>query len=401
MKQRESDAEPAMTRPGNVAFFFWLLPIPIITLWTLWQLTQPNMNNAGYLLPAFAIVAVVAVAIAALVIGALTRTAGASLLGVVLSVPVAFVLGSVTIDQLQTHAETEPQSRTGPKYAEMANMIPILVGGNKEAIANAIRERKEFTVPWMMCVLAHDAQGPDGKVFGAVKHHAVSLQALLQITDVVVELDFAPEVAQASLSLAFQGMAKRDGLAHLPAWTKLWDKAHGFKNGKVIAFDTTYDVEQDSCNWGSTAQLANDLVSTWGDAGINAWIATGHTFVEQQRTIVLHGATEPATLENIVASGASIGAPSLPPDGPDATWTPLLSSYVELLQNTVLAKEEPQQAVKLLAAYKKLVPPSPQRGDDMHAACTRFQAAKVQSEPGLPDRQEAVIAFQKLLCTAG
>lgn len=91
---------------GHVpAFFFWLLPIPVATLWTLWKLTQPNMNNAGYVLPALSIALVLGVFIAALVVALVTRTAGASLLGALASVPVAFAVGSITISQAQTQGQ--------------------------------------------------------------------------------------------------------------------------------------------------------------------------------------------------------------------------------------------------------------------------------------------------------
>lgn len=386
------------------AFFFWLLPIPLATLWTLWKLTQPNMNNAGYVMPALSIAVVLGVFIAALVTGLLTRTAGASLLGALASVPVAFAVGSITLSQAQTQPDTQPeaqaQSRPGPKYTEMTNMLPVLLGANKEAIAHAIRHRKSFTVPWMMCVLALDVQGVDGKVFGASGKQAVSMQGLLQVAEAVVALDLPLEVKQSSLTLAFQGMVRRDALSYLPAWAKLWDQAHGSKNGKTIAFGYLPNLEDDRCNWSSTRELAVDLVSTWGDEGINAWIATGHTFVEEQRKVVLHGAKQPATLENIVGSGVTYGPPYLPLNGPGSNDHPLLSSYVEMLQSTVL-RDDPQRAVKLLATYQKLVRPTPEGRAEMRAACKRFHAAAPAADAHSQLHwQAAVKAFQQRLCTA-
>ena len=149
MTNRKSQNGPLVPKKAWIAFFFWLFPIPLVTLWTLWKLTQPNMNNAGYLLPAFAIVSVLGVTIAALIIGALTRTAGASFMGVLVSVPVAFALGSVTINRFETAQQSRPdlawQSRTGPKYAEMTNMIAVLLGGDRAATAHAIRERAHLS----------------------------------------------------------------------------------------------------------------------------------------------------------------------------------------------------------------------------------------------------------------
>lgn len=305
-----------MAGNASIAFFFWLTPLPIATLCTLWQLTQPNMNNAGYVLPAFAIVMVLAVTIAALAVGALTRTAGASLMGVLMSVPVAFMTGSAAVNLLedgqQSRAKTQPLGRTGPKYVEMTRMIPILLSGNKSTIAHAVAQRKLFTVPWMMCVLAHDAEGDDGRIFGEGKNNAVSVAALLQITETVIEMNLAREVEQSSLSLAFQGMVRRNALKQLPAWIGLWDKAHQFENAKTVAFDTMYSEDQDNCNWGSTSQLADDLVEAWGDDGINVWIATGHTFVEGQREIVLRGAKQVATFNNIIAKGVKFEKKELP-----------------------------------------------------------------------------------------
>ena len=402
------DPEPQPADPGTIAFLFWLLPIPIITLWTVWKMSEPYNSNSGYILPALAIGSLLATTIAALVVGALTRTAGASFLGVLASVPVAFAVGVVVIKLSEPRpASSSPQSRTGPKHAELAGMMPVLLGTDQVSIARAIRERESFAIPWMMCMLAQDFDGVDGKRpgkalgSGANDGFAVSTPALMQITEAVVGLDLAPEVEQASLALAFQGMARRDGLAYLPAWTALWDKAHQSKNGKTIALDTTYREDEAGCDWESTRQLVDDLIAAWGDKGINAWIATGHTFVQEQRTLVLHGATEPATLDNIVASGAKIGPSHPPSDDPEAQWDPLFPSYAEILEKMLFSSDKPQRAVDLLGAYRKLVPASPQRRDDMRTACARFAVAKANAGPGLPERDQAVMAYEKLVCNAG
>ena len=401
------DPEQHPASPATIAFVFWLLPIPIITLWTIWKMSEPYNSNSGYILPALALGSLLATTIAALVVGALTRTAGASFLGVLVSLPVAFAVGALVIKLAESKpASSSPQKRSGPKYTELASMIPALLGTDQASIARAIRERESFTIPWMMCMLAHDVDGVDGKPSGKAdgsgpnEGFAVSTPALLQITDAVVGLDLAPEVEQVSLALAFQGMAKRDGLAYLPTWTALWDKAHQSTNGSTIVLDTRYSEEEAGCDWESTRQLADDLITAWGDIGINAWIATGHTFVQEQRTLVLHAATEPATLENIVASGAKIGPSHPPADEPEAQWDPLFASYAEILEKMVFSSDKPQRAVDLLAAYRKLVPDSPQRRDDMRTACALFALAKAKAEPGLPERDQAVMAYERLVCSA-
>lgn len=46
MTNRKSQNGPLVPKKAWIAFFFWLFPISLVTLWTLWKLTQPNTATA-------------------------------------------------------------------------------------------------------------------------------------------------------------------------------------------------------------------------------------------------------------------------------------------------------------------------------------------------------------------
>lgn len=381
-----------MRKRSIVALVCWALTLPAATVWMLGELEKP-MNN-GYLMPFIAIGIAIAILVGAVVFGALTRTIGASLLGTLLGVPLAFGTGSALIEK----ASRDREALIAAENAELKIMIAALRSQDKAALGAALARRKLVTVPRFMCVIAADAGNSEADAFGDEKPFVISAATLIAAAESVAGMNLPQDEKEASLAQAFKGIANREALDQLPAWIGLWDKAKGGKNGREIAFSTRYSEDRRGCDWGSTSAIAKQLTETWGDKGILAWLATGHTFVEGQRQVVLHGLKEPATLEAVVARGVRYGPPYAPVNGPDEE--PRFASFADKLKHDLRYGEKPEQAVDLLAAYRKFVPSSKEGQAEMALECAEFQAERADMSPkSLQGREKQVAAFEKLLCS--
>jgi hypothetical protein len=376
----------AFTR-SQILFVGWMLAFPVVTLIAMWFFDQPHSETVRYLAPLIVLAVIVGVTVAALVIGAATGTKRVSTIGLLVGVPVSFVLAIVVGGAIGGYRDAVVEKEN----AEIRKMLPAFKSGNKQAIAQAIGQRESASAAWLMCVLARGPVSDQNPIFD--DGYVLPIDALMQASEALAQADLPLAQKEAGLFLALEGMMERDAAAFFPAWIILWDKAHRSKNGKAIVFSSAYDEKGKYCRWGSTAQLAGDVVERWGDAGVVAWLDSGHSFVGEQRRIVLLGIKKSETLEKLLASGIHFGTAD---GGQGESYFP---AYVEELRQLMRYGPDPHEAVKLLATFLKAAPPTKTGAAELKAACDGFIASRPEFDDSTPPgHKEASLAFEKLLC---
>jgi hypothetical protein len=324
--------------------------------------------------------------VAALAIGTATGTRRSSIIGLLVGVPVSFMLGCVVGGVVGDYRERVIKKEN----AEIRKMMPALKSGNGQAIAQALARRESVSPAWLMCVLS---RGPyDDQKPILEEGYVLPIETLMQASDALAQADVPLVQKETGLFLALQGMMDRGAVAHFPAWIRLWDKAHGSNNGSAIMFSSAYVEKGKYCRWGTTAQLAGDVVERWGDAGIAAWLDSGHRFVGEQRRIALLGIKNSETLKKLLASDIHYGTVD---SGQATSYFP---AYVDALQTSLVYGDDPQEAVKLLAIYVHTVPLTKAGLSELKAACDTFTASRPDYAPTPPGRGQAGTAFEKLLC---
>jgi hypothetical protein len=378
----------AFTR-SKITFVAWMLAFPIVTLLGMWFFDQPHSETVGYLAPLIILAMIVSVTVAALLIGAASGTKRASLVGLLVGVPASFVLAFVVGGAAGVYREGVIKKEN----ADIRKLLSALKSGNGQAIAQALAERKNASAAWAMCVLA---RGPNSDQDAIVEAgYVLPIDALMRASEALAQADLPLPQKEASLFLALQGLMDRGAAAYFPAWIRLWDQAHHPNTGRAIVFSSAYVENGKNCRWGTTAQLAGDVVERWGDAGVGVWLDSGHIFVGEQRRIVLLGIKGSETLKKLLASDARY---SITGSGESASYFP---AYVDVLRTALVYGDDPQEAVKLLATFLNAVPRTKADVLKLKVACDSFAASRPEVyEPTPPGRPQAGIAFEKLLCKA-
>lgn len=376
-----------------VVAFVWAMPMFVATVWAFFEMNDHPANEGASFLVLFAAAFFIAIVIAALIVGAVTKTLKASLIGALLGLPLAFITGLL----LLTKGIWDERAKQQIEDAELRSFIAAVRTQDKSRIHQSLSARKTVSIDRFMTVIAKEEDHSSRVFLDEEQAPDIPALAVLTAADVLIGLNIPQAEKESGLASALAGLVKRDKLDQLPAWMRLWDKAQGGRNGKKVAF--TAATGPGSVSYNGTPDPASTVVDAWRDRGILAWLATGHTFTPEQYTYVWTRAEQPATVEALVAAGLSLGG-----SGAQAGANPSgdfhLADYVSHLTDEIDYSNDPHQAVRLLTAYLGRVPPDARQNAELAKGCTSFRERKKSIDvTGVANGAEAVTAFERLLCT--
>lgn len=289
--------------------FIWASVVPIVLILAFWVVDSDPSPDAGYALPFVAIACMALIVIAAVVIGLLTSTIKQSLLGVLLGLPITFVLAfAIAVAVTSTQALTVSAQRK-----EVNALLPAIHSGDRQAIADGLKQLRRTSIPVLMCNLVGERDSQGTSLVAEDTHvdpqalFPYSTDTLLSLLDVIAASNISIIEKEAALYSVLRVLPTRDEIKSFPRWVALWDQAHG-ASSRFIQMEKPYDVHDPFCPWGDTESLAREVVDGWGEDGIKAWLKTGHTFSAPQQRLVLLKVTSPELIKELIAAGVDMNA---------------------------------------------------------------------------------------------
>ena len=390
------------------SFYFWATIAPAGTLFVLFQYTNHSSENAGYALPFIAMGAVAIILIAATIIGLLTKTFKTSISGALVGLPLSYLTVLLFTGVLNFTSQKEINA----KDDEFRNLLTVLQSGKKDEIALGLKNLKNISAPLAMCILSGSREGPYASLLTPVNSTAIlpkypfSLNAILDINETAAGLNLPGEEIDAIFYQSLKAITERSSVPHFAHWATLWDKTHAQQTTRTIQIIKPYRLKDNYCGWGSTLDVVSEVIETWSDEGILAWLNTNHIFIPEQQRYVLKKVMSATTLEKMIVSGTDINA-KYPGETKDATGlTSLMAQRAYSFSQMINEAKDPASVTQLVQSFVRLGADLKSKDSGRQTPCQIFSATETylnknnsESKSSFTEKQKAFKAIQKLLCT--
>jgi hypothetical protein len=391
------------------ALLVWAGIVPVVAVIIAWPVLDSSSPDAGYALPFLLFFALVLIFVAAVIVGFATSTLKFSLLGVLLGLPLTFVVAIV----IGGIAATREQIAADAQRKDLKQFLPAMHRGDRQTIVEALRQLRDTSVPVAVCILAESNEGPNATLLADDPRlnrnadYPFATDALLTLLEAVSMLDIPMAEKEAAFYSVLRTLPFRNDMASFPRWAALWDQLHAQTDEpartRYIQITQQYDVHDDFCPWGDTNSLASSVIDYWDDAGIRMWLDTKHSFTTSQTRGVLLKVESPELLKELLALSIDINAPHPRADEGGYLSNSLLVTRAASFYQLINDSSSPDTVVSLVELMVTSGADRTSLSVTGESPCAAFLATEeyldsTHPEVALAERKKAFAEIKTLLC---
>jgi hypothetical protein len=391
------------------ALLAWAGIVPLVAVIITWTILDSSSPDAGYALPFLFFFALVLIFVAAVIAGRATSTLKFSLLGVLLGLPLTFVVAIV----IGGIAATREEMATNAVRNDLKEFLPAMHRADRQTMVDALHQLRDTSVPVAVCILAESNEGPNASLLAEDPQldrnadYPFTTDALLTLLEAVSTLDISMAEKDAAFYSVLRTLPFRNDMAAFPRWAALWDQLHGLAErparSRYIEIAQQYAVYDDFCPWGSTDTITDSVIDYWDDAGIRMWLDSNHSFTTSQTRGVLLKVESPQLLKDLLALGLDINAPHPRADDGGYLSNSLLVSRAATFYQLINDSNAPDTVVSLVELMVISGADRTSLSVTGESPCTVFAATEeyldsAPSEVSLAERKKAFAAIKSLLC---